>query len=76
MVTYVSKEKFEVGIGDEGISLEAIKAGETGPVFFPKYKRRAEVRALENIERFKVVLVVSANLEVVNHPGPGIFTKV
>jgi hypothetical protein len=58
------KEKVKVEIGSVGLALADISEGTLGPAYFKGY-RRVEVKALEQIHKYREIIVVSANNEVV-----------
>jgi len=64
----MAKAEFEVEIMDEGLALESIPAGQTGPVYVKRLKKRIEnCKALETINKYDFVVFVSKNREIVKH---------
>jgi hypothetical protein len=60
----MSEEKTKVEIGSVGLALADISEGTLGPAYFKGYGR-VEVKALEQIHKFREVVVVSVNNEAV-----------
>jgi hypothetical protein len=60
----MSEEKVKVEIGSVGLALADISQGEFGPAYFKGYGR-VEVKAQEQIHKYREIIVVSANNEVV-----------
>jgi len=63
-----SKNESEIEIMDEGLALENIPAGRSGPVYVKRLKKRIEnCKALENVEKYDFVVFVSKKREIVKH---------
>jgi len=61
----LSEEK--VPIGTLGVSLEDIDVGEVGEAYFPDLNLRAQVYAVENIRKYRDIIVVGANNQAKEH---------
>ena len=61
----MAKAELEIEIMDEGLALENIPAGKSGPVYVKRLKKRVEnCKALEDIRKFDFVVFVR---EIVKH---------